>query len=87
MRLLLSTLFAAALATAAAAQQPLTLTVRPSGVDGLSAEARAREALLQRRMREADSLFRNICVRCGGRERPGADAPFQPLDALTAPRR
>ncbi|HEX2137367.1 MAG TPA: hypothetical protein VHG30_15950 [Microvirga sp.] len=87
MRILLSVLVAAGLATDAAAQQPLTLTVRPSGVEGRSADARTRQALLERRMREADFLFRNICVRCGGRDRPGADAPFDPVNALSPPRR
>ena len=87
MRVLLSAILFAALATPTAAEQPLTLTVRPSGVAGLSAETRGRDALLERRMREAESLFRNICVRCGGRDRPGADAPFDPVAALSRLRR
>ena len=79
---------AALAALPAAAQEPLTLTVRPSGFDGLTAEARAREARLQRRMQEADFLFRNICTHCGGGiDRPGSTAPFNPLDALSTPRR
>jgi hypothetical protein len=79
---------AALAASPAGAEEPLTLTVRPSGVDTLTPEARAREARLQRRMQEADYLFRHICTRCGGgSERRGSTAPFNPIDALSAPRR
>ena len=46
-----------------------------------------REALLLRRMDEAEFQFRNICDRCGGRDRPGANAPFDPIGTLRAPRR
>ena len=79
---------AVAAGTSSAAQEALTITVRPSHRDGLSAEARERQARLQRRMEEAEYLFRNICIRCGGGvDRPGADAPFNPLDALATLRR
>ena len=78
----------ALLATAPAlAKEPLTLTLRPSSVDTLSAEARAREERLQRRLREADFLFRHICVHCGGGDRSGPHAPFDPVGALHAPPR
>jgi len=79
---------AALVALPATAQEPLTLTVHPSGVDGLSEEGQAREARLQRRLKEADFLFRNICTRCGrGTDGPGSTAPFNPIDALGTPRR
>ncbi len=69
------------------AQEALTLTVRPSQ-HGLSAEARERQARLERRMREAEYLFRNICIHCGGGiDRPGEHAPFNPIEALAEPRR
>jgi hypothetical protein len=88
MRVLLAALVTVvALAASAGAQEALTLTVRPSGLDVLSAPAREREALLLRRMDEAEFQFRNICDRCGGRDRPGANAPFDPIGTLRAPRR
>ena len=69
-------------ATAQEAQPPL-LVVRPSGIDAKTDEARAREDRLYRRMRENDYLFRNICVQCGGGvNRSGANAPFNPIQAL-----
>jgi hypothetical protein len=89
MKVLLGALvtFAALAASAAGAQEALTLTVRPSGLEVLSAPARQREAMLQRRMEEVEFLFRNICDRCGGPDRPGANAPFDPIATLRAPRR
>jgi hypothetical protein len=89
MRVLLGALvsFAALAASTAGAQEALTLTVRPSGLDVLSAPAREREALLLRRMEENEFLFRRICDRCGGRDRPRANAPFDPIGTLRAPRR
>jgi hypothetical protein len=74
-------------AAPATAQDAMTLTVRPSGFDDLSPAARARAERLQRRLREADFLFRHICVGCGGIEGPGANAPFDPIGALDRPRR
>jgi hypothetical protein len=69
-------------ATAQNAQPPL-LVVRPSGFDQKTDEARAREDRLYRRMQENDYLFRNICVHCGGGiNRSGANAPFNPIQAL-----
>jgi hypothetical protein len=74
--------------SSAEAQEALTLTVRPSHSDALSAAARERQARLERRMREAEYLFRNICIHCGGGiDRPGAHAPFNPIEALASPRR
>jgi hypothetical protein len=75
----------ASLESAARAQeaQPPLLVVRPSGVDAKTDEARAREDRLYRRMRENEYLFRNICVQCGGGvNRTGANAPFNPIQAL-----
>jgi hypothetical protein len=70
----------------AVAQQPaapLPLTVRPSGTDPVEAEARARQERLLKRMQENEYLFRNICVQCGGGvNKPGAYAPFHPIDVL-----
>jgi hypothetical protein len=89
-RLLAAFLCLWALASTGAAQEPMTLTVRPSGVDqpdGLSPEAQEREARLRRRMEENDFLFRNICIQCGGANRAGPSAPFEPMDALGASRR
>jgi hypothetical protein len=75
---------ATASGTAAAQEaKPPLLVVRPSGIDQQNAEARAREDRLYRRMRENDYLFRNICVQCGGGvNRAGANAPFNPIQAL-----
>ena len=89
MRVLLGALvsFAALAASAAGAQEALTLTVRPSGLDVLSAPAREREALLLRRMEENEFLFRHICDRCGGRDRPGANARSIRSGPCAAPRR
>jgi hypothetical protein len=80
-------LLAAALCSPALAEEPLTLTVHPSGVDRLSDEAKARDEQLRRRMEKAEFLLRNICVRCGERaNRPGSTAPVNPTDALSARR-
>jgi hypothetical protein len=78
----------ALLAGAASAQEasaPLPIVVSPSGYDrdDVGAEARARQERLLKRMEENDYLFRNICIQCGGGvNRPGAYAPFEPIDAL-----
>ena len=79
--------FSAVAASPATAQEAMTLTVRPSSFDDLSPVARAREERLQRRLREADFLFRHICVRCGGPEGAQANAPFDPIETLQGPRR
>jgi hypothetical protein len=79
---------AAGFAGAVSAQEappssPPLLTVRPSGYDERTDEARAREDRLYRRMQQNDFLFRNICVHCGGGvNRAGANAPFNPIQAL-----
>ena len=79
--------FSAIATSPATAQEAMTVTVRPSSFDDLSPAARAREERLQRRLREADFLFRHICVRCGGRESAQANAPFDPIGTLEGPRR
>jgi len=69
------------------ASNPLELTVRPSGVDGLSDEARQRQERLAQRMRRNDFLFRSICVHCSNvPDRSGTTAPFEPLQALSPSR-
>jgi hypothetical protein len=81
----LGIVFIASLGSVARAQEPVPplLVVRPSGIEGKTDEARAREDRLYRRMRENDYLFRNICVHCGGGvNRAGANAPFNPVQAL-----
>ena len=78
---------AAAVAQDTPASDPLELTVRPSGVDGLSDEARQRQERLAQRMRRNDFLFRSICVRCSNvPDRSGTTAPFEPLQALSPSR-
>jgi hypothetical protein len=68
--------------------KPPLLIVRPSGVDGKTDDARAREDRLYRRMQENDYLFRNICVRCGGGiNRLGSNAPFNPIKTLSPSQR
>jgi hypothetical protein len=85
----LSVVAALALAgrSAASEEPPLKLTVRPSGYDASAVDARTRQERLLQRMQENDFLFRNICVQCGGGvNKPGAYAPFNPLEALPGPR-
>ncbi len=73
----------------AAAQEtgsvPLQLKVKPSGADGLSDEARARQERLEARMRRNDFLFRSICRTCSPGDRFESTAPFYPNQALRAP--
>ena len=79
---------AALLFGAAVAQESpaMTMNVRPSGYEG-SDEARARQARLEKRMREAEYLLRNICIHCGGGiNRPGAYGPVDPVATLGASR-
>ena len=68
--------FAALAASAAGAQEALTLTVRPSGLDVLSAPAREREALLLRRMEERVPLPPHL--RPLRRPRPARGEPRRP---------
>lgn len=61
------------------------ITVRPSGYDPRTEEARLAEERLERRLKRSDQLLRAICVGCGSRDAlPGA-APFSPMGALHAP--
>jgi hypothetical protein len=62
---------------------PPTLMVRAPAAP---TDARARQERLLRRMEEADYLMRHICTRCGGVERPGDTAPFEPLARLSPAR-
>jgi hypothetical protein len=64
---------------------PLQLRVRPSGTDGLSEDARARQERLEARMRRNDFLFRSICRTCSPEDRFESSAPFHPDQALRAP--
>jgi hypothetical protein len=87
LRLLTAALAAGWIGAASAEEAPgLMLTIHPSGVDTLTAEAREREERLRRRMEQADFLFRNICTQCGGGiKAPGAFSPFDPVGTLNAP--
>ncbi len=87
-------LVAAACLTAAAGEvraqasggaQPLHLKVKPSGLDGLSEEARARQERLEARMRRNEFLFRSICRTCSQGDRFESGAPFHPHEALRTP--
>jgi hypothetical protein len=91
-RLIVAAAFLASLGGPVAAQDSaagaLPLTVRPSAYDSPSSDARQRQDRLLKRMQEDEYLFRNICVQCGGGvNKPGANAPFEPADALRAARR
>ena len=70
----------------AQAPAPLQLKVKPSAVDGLSDEARARQERLEARMRRDEFLFRSICRTCSQGDRFESGAPFNPHEALRAPR-
>ena len=69
----------------AQAPPPLQLKVKPSLVDGLSDEARARQERLEARMRRDEFLFRSICRTCSQGDRFESGAPFNPHEALRAP--
>ena len=69
----------------AEAPAPLQLKVKPSAVDGLSDEARARQERLEARMRRDEFLFRSICRTCSQGDRFESGAPFNPHEALRAP--
>ncbi|HEU4519816.1 MAG TPA: hypothetical protein VFS03_09890 [Microvirga sp.] len=49
-------------------------------------DPRTRQERLLRRMEAADDLMRHIYIHCGGVERPGDGAPFEPLARLNAAR-
>lgn len=81
-------LMAAASVSSAAAQEavpspPLTLTVRPSGIEETRAER------LARRAQDLDFAFRSICRGCArAPDRLDASgAPFTPVEVLDRPRR
>jgi hypothetical protein len=85
-RITVRRLFAAALCLAGPAlgpafgqesASPLTLEVRPSGVEGESDEQK-----LDRRLKRAEFLFRSICTHCGAASAAPASAPFRPYDSL-----
>jgi hypothetical protein len=71
---------------AAAAQDAATDPAVPVFTVRAPTDARSRQERLLRRMEEADYLMRHICTRCGGVERPGDAAPFEPLARLNPPR-
>lgn len=85
--LVLGALMSAAPVWSAAAQEavppPLTLTVRPSGIEETRAER------LARRAQDLDFAFRSICRGCArAPDRPDASgAPFAPIEVLDRPRR
>ncbi len=60
--------------------RPLEFEVRPSGVEGESAEDR-----LDRRLKQREYLFRSICVQCSRGDRFTSGAPFKPLETLALP--
>lgn len=81
-------LMAAASVSSAPAQEavpspPLTLTVRPSGIEETRAER------LARRAQDLDFAFRSICRGCArAPDRLDASgAPFTPVEVLDRPRR
>jgi hypothetical protein len=69
-------------AAAQGQSRPLTLNVRPSGVEAETAEER-----LERRLRQNEFLFRSICIHCSPADRNASSAPFNPLDTLGSVRR
>ncbi len=76
-------LLVASVAGAGAEQAgPLHLKVKPSAVDALSDEARARQEQLEARMRRNEFLFRSICRTCSREDRFASEAPFHPLQTL-----
>lgn len=70
-------------ARAQPATDPLVLSVTPSGVEKPSNDL---EALLERRMRRNDFLFRSICRGCGNSERFSGAGSFDPVGTLAKPR-
>lgn len=80
------------LAAAAEGPQPVPLpsdanviTVRPSGVDARTVEARLAEERLERRLKRSDQALRAICVGCGSRDAVAGAMPFSPIEALHPP--
>jgi hypothetical protein len=62
--------------------RPLTLNVRPSGIEEETEAER-----LDRRLRQREYMFRSICIQCSSADRNASRAPFHPLDALAPARR
>lgn len=79
----------AAAAVAAGEADPLTFTVRPSGVEDAGAAARRRQELLSWRLDESVWSLRAICRQCSREiDRNLSPAPFRPLETLDgSPRR
>jgi hypothetical protein len=61
------------------------ISVRPSGFDARTEEARMAQERLERRLKRSDQAMRAICVGCGSRDAVPGAAPFSPIDALRAP--
>jgi hypothetical protein len=68
------------MAIAEAAAQPLEFEVRPSGVEGETADDR-----LERRLKQREHLFRSICIQCSREDRFQSNAPFNPIQVLGKP--
>jgi hypothetical protein len=85
--LLLCTLFASPVAAEAQSSPDTTnvITVRPSGFDARTEEARMAQERLERRLKRSDQAMRAICVGCGSRDAVPGAAPFSPMEALRAP--
>ena len=64
-------------ASAEETSQPLTLEVRPSGIEGETDDQK-----LDRRLKRAEFLFRSICTHCGAASAGRSSAPFRPYDTL-----
>ncbi|HEY7383890.1 MAG TPA: hypothetical protein VH743_09495 [Beijerinckiaceae bacterium] len=77
-----NTLLAVPTASAQDGSRPLTLNVRPSGI-----EEETEEEKLDRRLRQREYMFRSICIHCSSADRNASRAPFHPLDALAPARR
>ena len=77
-----NTLLAVPAALAEDSSRPLTLNVRPSGVEEETEAER-----LDRRLRQREYMFRSICIQCSSADRNALRAPFHPLEALAPARR
>ncbi|MDF3060761.1 MAG: hypothetical protein K0S06_870 [Microvirga sp.] len=85
--LMLAALLPCAGAIAEEAREPLSFTVRPSGVEHPD-DVRARQERLSRRLDESEFALRSICRNCSPYlDRGASPVPFQPLETLGAGRR
>ena len=78
--LLVSALSIAVPVAGAAAQeaaQPLEFNVRPSGVEGATADDQ-----LDRRLKQRESSFRSICIQCSRDDRFQSNGSFNPIQVL-----